>query len=60
MWTTPWGHGYMGDYHSDTRLVAAMAFGGMRAAFAMIGGNVVVEEAARRRLGVDDLSLDGE
>jgi len=24
MWTTPWGHGYMGDYHSDERLVAGM------------------------------------
>ncbi len=24
MWTTPHGHGYMGDYHSDDRLVAGM------------------------------------
>jgi len=24
MWTTPRGHGYMGDYHDDTRLVAGM------------------------------------
>jgi phenylpropionate dioxygenase-like ring-hydroxylating dioxygenase large terminal subunit len=24
MWTTPRGHGYMGDYHSDDRLVAGM------------------------------------
>jgi phenylpropionate dioxygenase-like ring-hydroxylating dioxygenase large terminal subunit len=24
MWTTPYGHGYMGDYHSDDRLVAGM------------------------------------
>jgi phenylpropionate dioxygenase-like ring-hydroxylating dioxygenase large terminal subunit len=24
MWTTPQGHGYMGDYHSDDRLVAGM------------------------------------
>jgi phenylpropionate dioxygenase-like ring-hydroxylating dioxygenase large terminal subunit len=24
MWTTPRGHGYMGDYHDDSRLVAGM------------------------------------
>jgi phenylpropionate dioxygenase-like ring-hydroxylating dioxygenase large terminal subunit len=24
MWTTDWGHGYMGDYHSDSRLVVGM------------------------------------
>jgi hypothetical protein len=24
MWTTPRGHGYMGDYHSDDRLVTGM------------------------------------
>lgn len=24
MWTTPHGHGYMGDYHDDNRLVAGM------------------------------------
>lgn len=24
MWTTPYGHGYMGDYHSDDRLVAGL------------------------------------
>ena len=24
IWTTDWGHGYMGDYHSDSRLVAGM------------------------------------
>jgi len=24
MWTTPRGHGYMGDYHSDDRLVSGM------------------------------------
>ena len=24
MWTTPFGHGYMGDYHSDDRLVTGM------------------------------------
>src|SRR5690349_6680681 len=24
MWTTPQGHGYMGDYHSDDRLVVGM------------------------------------
>ena len=24
MWTSEWGHGYMGDYHSDSRLVAGM------------------------------------
>ena len=24
IWTTPHGHGYMGDYHSDDRLVAGM------------------------------------
>jgi phenylpropionate dioxygenase-like ring-hydroxylating dioxygenase large terminal subunit len=24
MWTTPHGHGYMGDYHDDSRLVAGM------------------------------------
>jgi hypothetical protein len=24
MWTTPHGHGYMGDYHSDDRLVSGM------------------------------------
>jgi phenylpropionate dioxygenase-like ring-hydroxylating dioxygenase large terminal subunit len=24
MWTTPQGHGYMGDYHSDDRLVAGL------------------------------------
>jgi len=24
MWTTPRGHGYMGDYHDDTRLVTGM------------------------------------
>ena len=24
MWTSDWGHGYMGDYHSDSRLVAGM------------------------------------
>ena len=24
MWTTDWGHGYMGDYHSDGRLVAGL------------------------------------
>lgn len=24
IWASGWGHGYMGDYHSDSRLVAAM------------------------------------
>jgi phenylpropionate dioxygenase-like ring-hydroxylating dioxygenase large terminal subunit len=24
VWTTPYGHGYMGDYHDDSRLVAGM------------------------------------
>ena len=24
MWTTPHGHGYMGDYHDDSRLVVGM------------------------------------
>jgi phenylpropionate dioxygenase-like ring-hydroxylating dioxygenase large terminal subunit len=24
MWTTDWGHGYMGDYHSDSRLVVGL------------------------------------
>jgi phenylpropionate dioxygenase-like ring-hydroxylating dioxygenase large terminal subunit len=24
IWTTPWGHGYMGDYHDDSRLVAGL------------------------------------
>jgi len=24
LWTTARGHGYMGDYHDDSRLVAAM------------------------------------
>jgi len=24
MWTTPYGHGYMGDYHDDSRLVVGM------------------------------------
>ncbi|MFM8576880.1 MAG: aromatic ring-hydroxylating oxygenase subunit alpha [Limnohabitans sp.] len=24
VWTTDWGHGYMGDYHSDSRLVVGM------------------------------------
>ena len=24
IWASEWGHGYMGDYHSDARLVAAM------------------------------------
>jgi len=24
MWTTDWGHGFMGDYHSDSRLVVGM------------------------------------
>ena len=39
MWTTPRGHGYMGDYHDDSRLVAGL-------------GNPVFDEyraAARRR-----------
>jgi phenylpropionate dioxygenase-like ring-hydroxylating dioxygenase large terminal subunit len=35
MWTTPHGHGYMGDYHSDDRLVAGM-------------GNPVFEEYRKR------------
>jgi phenylpropionate dioxygenase-like ring-hydroxylating dioxygenase large terminal subunit len=34
MWTTPHGHGYMGDYHDDSRLVAGM-------------GNPVFEEYRR-------------
>jgi phenylpropionate dioxygenase-like ring-hydroxylating dioxygenase large terminal subunit len=24
IWTTPWGHGYMGDYHDDSRLVTGL------------------------------------
>src|SRR3954467_1635293 len=24
IWATPWGHGYMGDYHDDSRLVAGL------------------------------------
>jgi phenylpropionate dioxygenase-like ring-hydroxylating dioxygenase large terminal subunit len=24
VWATPWGHGYMGDYHDDSRLVTGM------------------------------------
>ncbi len=24
IWTTPWGHGYMGDYHDDSRLVVGL------------------------------------
>lgn len=24
MWTSDWGHGYMGDYHSDSRLVVGL------------------------------------
>ena len=24
MWTTDWGHGFMGDYHSDSRLVVGL------------------------------------
>jgi hypothetical protein len=24
MWTTPRGHGYMGDYHDDSRLVTGL------------------------------------
>jgi len=35
MWTTPRGHGYMGDYHDDSRLVAGM-------------GNPVFEEYRNR------------
>src|SRR6478609_462266 len=35
MWTTPRGHGYMGDYHDDTRLVAGL-------------GNPAFEEYRRR------------
>jgi phenylpropionate dioxygenase-like ring-hydroxylating dioxygenase large terminal subunit len=41
MWTTPFGHGYMGDYHDDSRLVAGL-------------GNPVFDEYRRRlvaRLG---------
>jgi phenylpropionate dioxygenase-like ring-hydroxylating dioxygenase large terminal subunit len=35
IWTTPYGHGYMGDYHDDSRLVAGM-------------GNPVFEDYRRR------------
>ena len=35
IWTTPHGHGYMGDYHDDSRLVAGM-------------GNPVFEDYRRR------------
>jgi phenylpropionate dioxygenase-like ring-hydroxylating dioxygenase large terminal subunit len=35
VWTTPRGHGYMGDYHDDSRLVAGM-------------GNPVFEEYRKR------------
>jgi phenylpropionate dioxygenase-like ring-hydroxylating dioxygenase large terminal subunit len=35
IWTTPHGHGYMGDYHDDSRLVAGM-------------GNPVFEEYRRK------------
>jgi len=35
VWTTPYGHGYMGDYHDDSRLVAGM-------------GNPVFEDYRRR------------
>jgi phenylpropionate dioxygenase-like ring-hydroxylating dioxygenase large terminal subunit len=35
MWTTPRGHGYMGDYHSDDRLVAGL-------------GNPIFEEYRQR------------
>jgi phenylpropionate dioxygenase-like ring-hydroxylating dioxygenase large terminal subunit len=35
IWTTPYGHGYMGDYHDDTRLVAGL-------------GNPAFEEYRRR------------
>jgi phenylpropionate dioxygenase-like ring-hydroxylating dioxygenase large terminal subunit len=37
MWTTPHGHGYMGDYHDDSRLVAGLGnpvFEGYRARLA--------------------------
>ena len=34
IWATPWGHGYMGDYHDDSRLVAGL-------------GNPVFEEYRR-------------
>ena len=39
MWTTPLGHGYMGDYHDDDRLVAGL-------------GNPVFDDY-RRRLAAD-------
>jgi hypothetical protein len=38
MWTTPHGHGYMGDYHSDDRLVVGM-------------GNPVFEEYRKKLAG---------
>jgi phenylpropionate dioxygenase-like ring-hydroxylating dioxygenase large terminal subunit len=51
LWTGPYGHSYMGDYHSDRRLVAAFddpAFAEYRAAMVRRLG----EEATRRVLGV--------
>ncbi|MEA3193464.1 MAG: hypothetical protein QOD26_1797 [Betaproteobacteria bacterium] len=38
MWTTPRGHGYMGDYHSDDRLVTG-------------AGNPVFDEYRRKLIG---------
>ncbi len=51
VWTTPLGHGYLGDYHSDDRLVAGLgnpAFAEYhRALVARVG-----EAEAKRALGV--------
>ena len=51
VWTTPRGHGYLGDYHTDSRLVAGLGnpvFDEYRARLAARAG----ESAAERILGV--------
>jgi phenylpropionate dioxygenase-like ring-hydroxylating dioxygenase large terminal subunit len=47
MWTTPWGHGYMGDYHSDGRLVAGMDHPSHAEYRCMLEARVGAAEAAR-------------
>jgi phenylpropionate dioxygenase-like ring-hydroxylating dioxygenase large terminal subunit len=51
MWVTDWGHGYMGDYHDDSRLVAGLdnpIFAEYRARLEAEHG----EERTRQILGV--------
>ncbi len=47
MWTTPRGHGYMGDYHDDSRLVAGMGNPVFEEYRSKLAGKVGEKEADR-------------